>query len=308
VLHTAAATVLTPGIAALTLRVSGHAGFGGQLGSNTRWASLGSAGAAALFGVVASSLSERAVFLVAAALMVPALLALTRIEPATEAAEPDHPALLHPSERRRRKHRFWRIYLHLHLHCFALCMVLFGLANAAMLPFALNALAERGRGAGLIVSAALIVSQLVAALISPRFGRLAQSWGRRPLLLIGFGMLPVRGVLLALFPDAPMLIATEVLDGVSAAVIGIMLPLLAADLTRHTGFLNLAIGSFGLAAGLGATVSTVVAGWLVDQAGVTATLFALAAAGAAGFALVWAIIPETRPALARDPVAAVPGR
>lgn len=296
VLHAGAATMITPGIAALTLRVAGHAGFSGQLGSNTRWASLGSAGAAGLFGAVASALSERAVFLSAAALTVPALVTLLKIAPRGRAdGEPDHPALLHPAERKRRHFRPWRTFTHLHLHSFAICMAMFSLSNAAMLPFALNALAARGRGTGLIVSAALIVSQLVAALISPWFGRIAQSRGRRPLLLVGFAALPIRGAVLALLPGAATLIGIEILDGVSAAVIGIMLPLIAADLTRRTGFLNLAIGSFGLASGLGATVSTFAAGWVADHAGTRAALLGLAAVGAVSVALVAMIMPETRP-------------
>ena len=45
------------------------------------------------------------------------------------------------------------------------------------------------------------------------------------------------------------LVAIQVLDGVSATVFGLMMPLIAADLTRRTGYLNLAIGSLALAAG-----------------------------------------------------------
>ena len=87
----------------------------------------------------------------------------------------------------------------------------------------------------------------------------------------------------------------EVLDGVSATVFGLTMPLIAADLTHRTGYLNLAIGSLGLAAGLGATASTTVAGWLADTFGAPVAFFGLALAGLAALAMVWRMMPETRP-------------
>jgi MFS family permease len=86
------------------------------------------------------------------------------------------------------------------------------------------------------------------------------------------------------------------LDGISAAVFGLMLPLIAADLTNRTGYLNLAIGWFGLASGLGATFSTVLAGWIADNFGPQVMFLFLAGAGATAMALLWIAMPETRPA------------
>ncbi len=100
-------------------------------------------------------------------------------------------------------------------------------------------------------------------------------------------------------PNAVPLVGIQALDGISATVFGIMLPLIAADLTRRTGYLNLAIGSLGLAASLGATLSTTLAGWIADRFGAPAAFLALAAAGAAALLLVALAMPETRPATAR---------
>ena len=69
------------------------------------------------------------------------------------------------------------------------------------------------------------------------------------------------------------------LDGVSATVFGLIMPLIAADLTRRTGYLNLAIGALGLAAGLGATASTTAAGWVADLFGPPAAFLGLALIG-----------------------------
>jgi MFS family permease len=296
VLHAVAASALTPAIAALTLGLCGHEGFSAQLGGNARYASLGAAGAAALLGALATWQSERMVFLATAALVLPgigalALLGSLRAPPAA----PDHPALLPPQVRREGPLRPWHIFFELHLHVFAVAVVLFHLANAAMLPLALNGLAQRGQASGLVISASVVVPQAVVAAASPWIGRLAQRIGRRKVLLVGFAALPLRGLLFATMPGAPALIGFELLDGVSGAVFGIALPLIAADLTRRTGYLNLAIGSLGLAVSVGAMISTLLAGWIFDRAGAPAAFLALAAAGAAAWTVILVAMPETKP-------------
>ena len=155
---------------------------------------------------------------------------------------------------------------------------------------------KRGGNTGLVISAAIVVPQIVAAAIAPWVGRAAQRFGRRPVLLAGFAVLPLRGLLLAAQLGAVPLAALQALDGVSAAVFGIMVPLIAADVTRRTGYLNLAISSIGLAANIGATFSTTLGGLVADRFGISAALLGLAAVGLAATLLVWVAMPETRPA------------
>ena len=292
ILHAFGSAVLTPAIAAMTLTLCGHNEFGERLGTNARYASLGNAIAAALLGAVAYHLSHRAVFFLTAAMSLPGIFALMLLRPGEIDPHADHPALLHPRERTARP---WQVFFELHLHTFALCIALFFLANAAMLPVALNALAEHNSAVGLATSASIIVPQIVVMLFSPWLGRAAQRWGRRPLLAVGFAALPLRGLLFATLPGPGFLVGIELLDGVSGAVLGIMMPLVAADLTRRTGFLNLAIGSFGLAASLGATLSTTLAGWIADAFGVRMAFLVLAAAGCVALLLVIRVMPETKP-------------
>ncbi len=301
ILHALASCILTPAIAALTLSICGHEAFSLRLGVNARYASLGNAAAAILLGACAYAFSERAVFVVTAALMLPALIAVAMIRGADCVTTLDeHPATWHPRDRRRRDRKFWQTVREPGLFVFTTCVVLFHLANGAMLPLALNQLSLQVMGTGLIIPAAILLPQIIIAAGSPWVGGLAQRLGRRPVLLAGFLAVPLRGVLLALLflgsPGALPIILLQVLDGVSAIVFGLMLPLIAADLTRQTGFLNLVIGWFGLAAGFGATLSTTAAGWVADRMGTPAAFLGMAAAGLAAVIVLALRMPETRSA------------
>lgn len=287
---------MTPAIAAVTLLLFGHAAFSERLGMNALCASLGSAASAALLGLVASWTSERSVFILTAALVGPALASLLLIRQSDYLpSEGQHHALRHPRER---EHPSWRIFAERPLHVFLFAVTLFQLANAALLPLALSGLTRRGDAPGYIVSAAIVVPQLITACLSPWAGRLAQRIGRRPVLLVGFAAVPLRAILFATLPAALPLTAIQALDGFGGTVLGLMIPLIAADVTQRTGYLNLAIGAIGLASGLGATFSTAIGGWLADKVDAPVAFLALAAVGAAATALLLVAMPETRPTAA----------
>lgn len=302
VTHALASCVLTPAIAAVTLSLCGHDGFGKRLGVNALYASLGTAASAAALGLVASYTSERSVFMLTAALVLPGLASLLLIRPADAVKEEDpHPALRHPRER---EHPPWQLFVERPLHVFVCSVLLFQLANAALLPLALNGLTQRGGAPGYIVSATIVLPQLIVAVLSPWFGGLAQRIGRRPVLLIGFAAVPLRAVLFPTLPAALPLTVFQALDGLGGTVLGLMIPLIAADVTQRTGYLNLAIGAIGLASGLGATFSTTIAGLLTGWIDARAAFLVLAAVGAAATALLWVAMPETRPTRVRDPAPA----
>jgi cyanate permease len=115
-------------------------------------------------------------------------------------------------------------------------------------------------------------------------------------MLLGWGALPVRGLLLAVLPGSWPLVMGQAVSGVSAAVFGVLLPLLAADLTLGTSHFNLCMGFLGLAMYLGAAVSTTMSGGIADTAGMEVAFLTLAAVGAIGVLTVWLAMPETRPA------------
>jgi MFS family permease len=149
--------------------------------------------------------------------------------------------------------------------------------------------------ASTLIGACIVVPQLVVAGFAPWVGRVADSWGRRPLLLFCFLALALRGVLFAFVSDPYLIVVVQVLDGVCAAVLGVALPLVVADITRGTGRFNLGLGIVGSAVGIGAALSTTLAGYAIDHFGSSVAFFSLASIAACGLALVWLLLPETRP-------------
>jgi len=292
ILQAVASSILGPIIAALSLTLVGHAALGERLGRNARFASIGSGVAAAVMGLTGYLVSNQAVFYLTGLLAMPALLALAGIRTA-EFGRPFSPR--RGEEGTSAKVGLRDLIGNRLLLSFAGCVMLFHLANAAMLPSMAGFLTPRcGSWAATVVAACMIVPQLVVAAFSPWIGRQSQTWGRRPPLLAGFAALVVRGLLFALVTDPSVVVAVQVLDGISAAVLGVMFPLVIADITRGTGRFNLALGMVGTAMGLGAALSTTLAGYLTDHFGCGTTFFGLAALATAGLALVFILMPETR--------------
>ncbi|WP_081688613.1 MFS transporter [Inquilinus limosus] len=294
VLHAAASIVLSFCIVSLSLGLVGGAGMSERLGRNAAFASAGTGIAAAVMGLCGLYVSSRAVFLLAAALVVPALFALSRIRAGEiratasfhqESAEPKALAAGLKALTRNRT-----------LVVFAVCIATFHLANAAMMPLAASMVTLRSsQAATAMVAAAMIVPQLTVTFLSPWIGRGAQRWGRRPFLAIGFAALALRALLFAMTGQPHLLVVFQVLDGVSAAVLGVLVPLTVADVTRRSGHFNLAQGVVGSAMGLGASVSTVLGGFMADNFGSYAAFMMLAAIATVGLALLMLTMPETKP-------------
>ncbi len=177
---------------------------------------------------------------------------------------------------------------------FMLCAFLFHFANAAMLP-QLGELLSRGSptAAAPFMSACIIVTQFVIMCSAALVGRLANRHGRKTLLLIGFGVLPVRAVLYTLTHWAPALIGIQLLDGVANAIFGVVSILVVADLTQGTGRFNFTQGALATAIGLGAALSPTFGGRLIQAFGFRVSFLSLAGVAACAFTLLLFAFPET---------------
>ena len=198
-------------------------------------------------GVVGTYVSAAGVFWLTAALTAPAVAALTRIR-LVDRAPCDETVQVPPTAVE--SGAFRSLLTDRGVLIFSACCALFALSNAAMLPLAgIEATENSGEMANLVIAACIVAPQLVVAVISPWIGRLAERRGRRVVLLLGLGALPLRGLLLSMMHDPVSLVLIQALDGVSAATLGLLLPLFAADLTRGTARFSTCMGIFGLGNG-----------------------------------------------------------
>jgi MFS family permease len=124
-------------------------------------------------------------------------------------------------------------------------------------------------------------------------GHKADTWGRKPLLLVAFAVLPVRAVLYTLSDNTYWLIGVQLLDGVGAGIMAALTPLVIADLTRRTAHYNLAQGSVATMQGIGASLSGLAAGLLVDHFKYNVTFLTLGAAAAVALFVLISLMPET---------------
>lgn len=188
---------------------------------------------------------------------------------------------------------FWR---NCSLLIFATCVFLFQLANASMLPLAGEALAYANGGAApLIIAALIVVPQVIVAAMAPWAGLQAKTLGRRPLLLAGFAALPIRALVFAWTTDPTILIAAQLLDGVSGTMLGVLTALVIADVTAGSGRFNLAQGFVGMMSGLGASFSTTLSGLLAGIFGLAAGFISIAVVGLTALVLLTLLMPETKP-------------
>lgn len=292
-LHALASCVLGPCIIAMSLGLVGYGGMGRRLGRNARFASIGNGTAAAAMGACGYYFSAQAVFFVTAILLIPTLIALSRIKPGEIDPDLAHGAIVPAA--RQPPSSLASVLRQRRLIILAGCIALFHLANSAMLPLMGSAMTTRsGDWATVLIALCIVIPQGVVALISPWVGEKAQAWGRRCFVIAAFCALLVRGILFAIVTDPYVLVAIQVLDGLTAACVGVMVPLMVADITRGTGHLNFAQGMVGTAVGIGASISPTLAGYLSDQYGSPVAFLGLAGIAAVGLFAVWALLPETR--------------
>jgi MFS family permease len=283
---------LGPAVAAITLGIVGAAAFDKQFGKNQAFNAAGNVFTALLVAYVSYQFGYRAIFAVAALLAVPAAMSLFGID----AKQIDYARARGAIQKEGKVDvEGWSALLKDRILIYFLATAfLFHLANAAMLPELGEMLSKDNlKAAAPFMSACIIVTQFVIAISAAWIGRRAAAKGRKPLLLLGFGVLPIRGVLYTLTHAVGALIAIQTLDGVANGIFGIVSILVVKDRTRGTGRFNVAAGSLATMVGVGAALSTTIGGLLIQHLGYRASFLGLAGIALLAFAVLWFAIPET---------------
>lgn len=297
-----AASVFAPAISAISLGITGPRAFTRRAGRNETFNHAGNAVAALLAGGLAYLFGPVVVFYLMAFMAVASIVAVSCVSATAidhEVARGFDPA--HHSDHEQPS-GISVLLANRPLLLFAVCCALFHLANAAMLPLVSQKLSQINlHMATPLTSACIVAAQLVMVPMAWLVGSKADVWGRKPLLLMGFLILPLRGVLYTLSNDPYWLVAVQMLDGVGAGIFGALFPVIVKDLTQGTGRFNVSLGALSTVFGLGAALSNSLAGFVVQQAGYNAAFLTLAGVAAAALALLWLAMPETleKPSVAR---------
>ena len=283
--------VFGPAIAALTLGLYARRELARRMGRNSAFDHAGNVAIAVAAGAVGFFFSQRAVFLLVPVFSVLAALAVLSIP--ADAIDNDRARDL--GEHEQAAAAGFGVLLHSRpLVIFGVCVMLFHLANAAMLPLVGQKLAlAHPKEATAMMSACIVAAQAVMLPIALLVGRTADTWGRKPLFLAGFAVLPVRAVLYTFSGNSAWLIGVQLLDGVGAGIFGALTPLVIADIMRGTGRYNAAQGAIATVQGIGASLSGLAAGLIVDHGGYTVAFLALGAVAAVAVAVFALGMPET---------------
>jgi MFS family permease len=286
--------IFGPAVAALTLGLFTQHHLATRMGRNAAFDHVGNVAVAVVAGGVGWLFGQRAVFLLVPFFAVLAIGAVLSIPAAAidhrraRGAGPDATTSDGSS---------WRTLISCRpLMVFAGCAMLFHFANAPLLPLVGQKLAIANKElATAMMSSCIVAAQMVMLPIALLVGRKADQWGRKPILIVGFAILPVRAVLYTFSDDSAWLIAVQLLDGVGAGIFGALTPLVVADLMRGSGRYNLALGIVATMQGIGASLSGLSAGLIVDHFGYGVAF--LTAGAVAGIALAFLVLtmPETAP-------------
>jgi MFS family permease len=287
---------LGPTLAAVTMGIVGVTLFDRQFGKNQSFNSAGNVACALAIAGMSHWFGNRAIFITAAVLTIPTILAIRAIKSKHIDYDLARGGAIQVDgqEVAARASVTKTLLGDRTLLVFLACAFLFHFANAAMLPQLGEMLSHGSRAsAAPFMSACIIVTQVVIMCFAPAIGRFANLHGRKPLLMVGFGVLPIRALLYTLTHNTESLIAIQLLDGVANAIFGVVSILVVADRTRATGRFNLVQGSLATAVGLGAALSTTFGGKLIQHFSYRISFLSLGAIAALAFVLLWIAIPET---------------
>jgi MFS family permease len=278
-------------VTAISLGIVGRKGFTNRVGRNEAWNHAGNVTTAVIAGLAGYFIAQAAVLWIVAALAIASVIAVYRIDPKAinhDVARGEEEAGSHTPE------ALDLLFSNKPLLWFTAAITLFHFANAAMLPLAGMKLSQgRADASPLFIASCVVTAQLVMIAMAILAGRKADAWGRKPMFLAGFAVLPLRGLLFALADNPYAVVAIQILDGVGAGIFGALFYIVVSDFTRGTGRFNLALGATAASWGLGAALSNGVAGMIVNGAGFSAAYFFLAACALGALGIYYFAVPES---------------
>ncbi len=296
-----AAAAVAPAIAGITLGLVGQEGFAHQLGRNEAYNHGGNATAACLSGALGYLFGIGAVFALMTAMAVAAIAATAMIR----SGDIDHARARGLGAEGSAQHAeptsFLALMRSMPLLILGVTLMLFHMANAAMLPLLGQAMVARGTAgdASAYTAATVIVAQLTMVPMAVLAARLAVSRGYWIVFVLALVALPIRGLLAGAVTHPFILVPVQVLDGVGAGLLGVAVPGLVARILSGTGHINAGLGTVMTMQGVGAALSATIGGYVAERLGYGASFLALGSIAILALA-VW-LIGNSLVAIGREP-------
>ncbi|MBY9064335.1 MFS transporter [Sphingomonas yunnanensis] len=296
-----AGAAIGPAVTGMTLGIVRQRGFNAQNGRNQAWNHAGNMVGAGLSGWLGWQFGMPAIFYLAAAFGVLAILCVLSIperaidHDAARGLETEHAG----GETAGAAQGFRALLENRPMLILAAALACFHLGNGAMLP--LYGLAVVGAGKGnpaLFTATTVMVAQGVMVITSLLAMRMAAGRGYWLVLLISFAALPLRGALAGSFIEHWGVWPVQALDGVGAGLQSVAVPGLVACLLDGTGRVNVGQGAVMTVQGVGASLSPAIGGWLAQALGYRVAFYVLGSFALASLALWLGFAAVLRPACA----------
>jgi len=295
-----AGAAIGPAVTGMTLGVVRQKGFNAQNGRNQAWNHAGNMVGAGLSGWLGWKYGMPAIFYLAAAFGVLAIITVLSI--------PER-AIDHRAARGLEKEQdgddadgghaegFKTLLRNKPMLILAAALACFHLGNGAMLPLYGMAVVGAGKGnAAMFTATTVVVAQAVMIVASLIAMKVAAGRGYWLVLLISFAALPLRGFLAGSFIEHWGVWPVQALDGIGAGLQSVAVPGLVACLLDGTGRVNVGQGAVMTVQGVGASLSPAIGGWLAQLLGYHAAFLILGSFAFASLALWLGFAGTLRPA------------
>ncbi|HJO95342.1 MAG TPA: MFS transporter [Victivallales bacterium] len=288
------AVFIGPAIASITLGLCGPKEFPHLAGKTSAYNHAGNVVAALLAGLIGQLYGIKIVFTLVIATSLISIFFLFKIK----SSDIDYRLARGFTEEHKEEHKASIIELFSKcplLFILSISLLLFHLANGAMLPLVGEKLATNNENlSSIFMSACIIAAQISMIPMALLVSKKADSWGRKPLFLIAFIILPIRGVLFTLSVNPILLITVQILDGIANGIFGVVMLIVIADLTKSSGRYNMSLGIVGTIMGIGASCSNTVGGWIASSFSFDTAFLVLAVIAFIGLLVFSIFIPETK--------------
>jgi predicted MFS family arabinose efflux permease len=288
----AASAIIPPAIAAISLGLVRRKKLDRRISRNESFNHGGNFVAGALAGSLGQYLGYQWIFYLVCAFDIASAAVITLINP----REIDHEVARGGESRDEKPVAFRDLLKRRDLLIFLVSVILFHFGNAAMLPMAGQVLAQTHPGSDAItLSACIIAAQFVMIGVAWGVGMaVTAGYGRKTIFLVALAVLPIRGLLFSFTSNPYGVVAIQLLDGVAAGIFGVIAILIASDLMRGTGRFNFAQGLVALCIGVGAGLSNLISGFVVQYFGYPVGFLFLATIALAALFFFALMMPETR--------------